>query len=46
MEIEIIDEPIRFTLHGLSSAVEGRCYDEVGLRLMNEMWTESGVGYH
>ena len=38
MEIEIIDEPIRFTLHGLSSTVEDRRYGEVGLRLMNEMW--------
>ena len=38
MEIEIIDEPIRFTLYGLSSTVEDRCYGEVGLRLMNEMW--------
>ena len=38
MEIEIIDEPIRFTLYGLSSTVEGRRYGEVGLRLMNEMW--------
>jgi hypothetical protein len=38
MEIEIVDEPIRFTLYGLSSAVEDRCYGEVGLRLMNEMW--------
>ena len=39
MNIEIIDNPIRFTLYGLSSAVENRCYGEVGLRLMNEMWT-------
>lgn len=38
MEIEIIDEPIRFTLYGLSSIVEDRRYGEVGLRLMNEMW--------
>ena len=38
MEIEIIGEPIRFTLYGLSSTVENRCYGEVGLRLMNEMW--------
>lgn len=39
MEIEIVGEPIRFTLYGLSSTVENRCYGEVGLRLMNEMWT-------
>lgn len=38
MEIEIIDEPLRFRLHGLSSAVENRAYGEVGLRLMNDMW--------
>ena len=38
MEIEIIDEPIRFALYGLSSNVKNRCYGEVGLRLMNEMW--------
>jgi predicted transcriptional regulator len=38
MEIEIIDEPIRFTLYGTSSSVENRRYGEVGLRLMNEMW--------
>lgn len=39
MEIEIIDEPIRFRLHGLSSVVGNQSYGEVGLRLMNEMWT-------
>jgi GyrI-like small molecule binding domain len=38
MEIEIINEPIRFHLHGKSSVVENHCYGEVGLRLMNEMW--------
>lgn len=38
MNIEIIDEPIRFHLFGLSSTVENHCYGEVGLRLMNEMW--------
>ncbi len=38
MEIEIISEPIRFTLYGLTSTVENCCYGEVGLRLMNEMW--------
>jgi effector-binding domain-containing protein len=38
MEIEIIGEPIRFKLCGLSSTVENRCYGEVGVRLMNEMW--------
>ena len=38
MEIEIIDEPLRFRLHGKWSAVENQRYGEVGLRLMNEMW--------
>jgi GyrI-like small molecule binding domain len=38
MEIEIIDEPIRFHLHGKWSLVANRRYGEVGLRLMNEMW--------
>ena len=38
MDIEIIDEPIRFQLHGKSSVVENQRYGEVGLRLMNEMW--------
>ena len=39
MEIEIIDQPIRFHLHGLSSSVDNHRYGEVGCRLMNEMWT-------
>ena len=38
MEIEIIDEPIRFRLHGLSSSVDNHRYGEVGCRLMDEMW--------
>jgi hypothetical protein len=38
MEIEIINEPIRFRLHGKWSVVENQRYGEVGLRLMNEMW--------
>jgi len=38
MNIEIVDEPIRFHLYGRSSTVENQCYGEVGLRLMNEMW--------
>jgi len=39
MDIEIIDQPIRFHLHGLSSSVDNNCYGEVGCRLMDEMWT-------
>ena len=38
MDIEIIDEPIRFHLYGIGGAVENERYGEVGLRLMNEMW--------
>ena len=38
MKIEIIDEPIRFHLHGIGGVVENERYGEVGLRLMNEMW--------
>ena len=38
MDIEIIDEPIRFRLHGLSASVENHCYGEVGCRLMDAMW--------
>ena len=38
MKIEIIEEPIRFYLHGIGGVVENERYGEVGLRLMNEMW--------
>lgn len=38
MKIEIIEEPIRFRLHGIGGVVENERYGEVGLRLMNEMW--------
>ncbi len=38
MKVEIIDEPIRFHLHGIGGVVECERYGEVGLRLMNEMW--------
>ena len=38
MKIEILDEPIRFHLHGIRGVVENERYGEVGLRLMNEMW--------
>ncbi len=38
MIIEIIEEPIRFHLHGIGGVVENERYGEVGLRLMNEMW--------
>jgi hypothetical protein len=38
MNIEIIEEPIRFRLHGIGGVVENERYGEVGLRLMNKMW--------
>lgn len=38
MEIEIIESPITFLLHGESSAVENNCFGQVGMKLMNEMW--------
>lgn len=38
MKIEIIEQPIRFRLHGLSSTVGDQSYGEVGCRLMDEMW--------
>ena len=38
MEIEIIESPIRFHLHGVGGVVENERYGEVGLRLMNELW--------
>ena len=38
MKIEIIDEPIRLHLHGISGVVENERFAEVGMRLMNEMW--------
>lgn len=38
MEIEIIETPIRFHLHGLASRVQGNNFGEVGMELMNEMW--------
>jgi hypothetical protein len=38
MNIEIIEEPIRFHLYGIGGVVENERYGEVGFRLMNEMW--------
>ncbi|QVL32705.1 GyrI-like domain-containing protein [Telmatocola sphagniphila] len=38
MNIEIVEEPIRFHLHGIGSVVENERFGEVGFRLMNEMW--------
>src|SRR6185437_1980319 len=38
MKIEIVEQPVRFRLHGIGGVVENERYGEVGLRLMNEMW--------
>jgi hypothetical protein len=38
VKIEIIEEPVRFRLHGLSGVVGNEQYGPVGLRLMDEMW--------
>lgn len=38
MTIEIVEEPIRFHLHGIGGVVEDGRYGEIGFRLMNEMW--------
>ena len=38
MNIEIVETPVRFRLHGIGGVVENERYGEVGLRLMNEMW--------
>lgn len=38
MNIEIVETPVRFRLHGIGGVVENERYAEVGLRLMNEMW--------
>src|SRR5262245_5237010 len=38
MKIDIIENPIRFHLHGISGVVENEKYGEVGLHLMDAMW--------
>jgi hypothetical protein len=38
MQIEIVETPICFHLHGLSSPVENHQYGQAGLKLMDEMW--------
>src|SRR4051794_343726 len=38
MNIDIIEAPIRFHLHGISDVVENEKFGEVRMRLMNEMW--------
>jgi hypothetical protein len=46
MDIEILDAPLQFHLHGLWSAVDNKRYAEVGMRLMDAMWKavkEGGV---
>lgn len=38
MTVEIVEEPIRFYLHGVGGVIEKGKFGEVGFRLMNEMW--------
>jgi hypothetical protein len=38
MNLEIVEAPIRFHLHGISGTVENERFGEVGMGLMNEMW--------
>ena len=38
MNVEIVETPLRFHLHGIGGVVENERYGEVGLRLMDEMW--------
>ena len=38
MDLEIIDTPLQFHLHGLQGVVTDRRYAEVGLKLMDQMW--------
>lgn len=39
MTIEIVTSPVEFHLHGVSSLVENNQFGEVGMRLMNELWS-------
>lgn len=39
MDIEIMEAPVRFHLHGIEGVVENERYSEVGLRLMNALWS-------
>ncbi len=38
MNVEILDAPLHFRLHGKSSLVENQRYGETGLKLMDEIW--------
>lgn len=38
MQIDTVEEPIRFRLHGISAPVENERYAEVGMGLMDAMW--------
>ena len=38
MQIEIVETPIRFQLHGRSATVVDNAYGPVGMSLMDEMW--------
>jgi hypothetical protein len=38
MKVEIVEDPIRFCLHGIEGIVANERYGEVGLGLMDRMW--------
>lgn len=38
MNMEIIEQPVRFHLHGIGDVVKNERYGEVGFSLMNKMW--------
>ena len=38
MDLEIIETPVRFKLHGKASTIQGKPIGDVGMNLMNEMW--------
>lgn len=38
MSIAIVEEPLRFRLHGIGGVVENERCAEVGFRLMNQLW--------
>ena len=45
MQIDTIEEPLRFRLHGISGTVKNERFAEVGMGLMDAMWnTIKGAG--
>jgi hypothetical protein len=39
MNLEILDSPLQFHLHGIGGQVDNERFGEVGMQLMNEMWS-------